>query len=326
MFDIGGTNIRGAVYDGESDQLISCEREETPSFHVYPNMHAGALRSLLYEAISRIAKKLLHDDDPEIVSIGFPGPVNSQGIVLRAPTVWGGDNDPEPVASRIEKLWPKAQIFVANDLTCAGYCFLKEKNESLCVVTVSSGIGHKIFINGRPQTGASGRGGELGHLRVDFTDTAPVCDCGETGHLGALASGRATYFHVQRRRQQDPVGFDNSSLNALFNGDLSNLENHVIAGAFHAGDDWTLGLIKDMAEPLGRALAAIHSIIGVERFVIIGGFANSLGSEYLSLLGQAASSCEWDLNQDWNQMLEIGIEGDNSGLIGAGRLALLDAK
>jgi glucokinase len=120
----------------------------------------------------------------------------------------------------------------------------------------------------------------------------------------------------------DPGAFAGSSLARSVAGELSRIENRLIAQAFHARDPWTRELISWGAEPLGRVLAGIHLAVGIERFVIMGGVAHALGPEYLVLIGRAASRSEWALGQDWDQMLELGEMGDDAGLIGAGRLAV----
>src|SRR5207247_836890 len=111
--------------------------------------------------------------------------------VMAAPTIWGRRTEVAvDLVSELRGLWPAANIVLENDVSAAGYRFLRSADEDLCVVTVSSGIGNKVFIQGRPMIGPAGRGGEIGHCRVDASPTAALCNCGEHGHLGAVSSGR----------------------------------------------------------------------------------------------------------------------------------------
>lgn len=320
VFDIGGTTTRAAIFDASAGRLVRCLRAATPSFLAHPEAGAGELRSMLYQVTESLAERL-GARAPSLVSIAFPGPVSADGTALRAPTVWGGDDRPEPVAARVQAIWPTARILVCNDLSAAGLCFLRHPTDDVCVVTVSSGIGHKVFLGGRPVVGDCGRGGEIGHVRVDFSNDAPLCDCGAAGHLGAVASGRAMHGQALRLAQRDWEDFRGSCVGRDTGGDLARLDNRIVAKAFRAGDDWTTRLIERLAEPLGRVLATIHGTLGLERFVIIGGFANALGPDYLRLLARAAARSEWALGQRWDTMLELGELGDDAGLIGAGRLA-----
>lgn len=320
VFDVGGTTTRAGLYDVAAGRLLRSVRADTPSFRSLPDACGEGLRSLLYDAMRSLAERL-GARSPAVVSVGFPGPVDAAGVALRAPTVWGPDREPEPVAARLRKIWPSARILLANDLSAAGYGFLRHAADDFCVVTIGSGIGHKIFLGGHPVVGAAGRGGEIGHLCVDFSAQAPMCDCGGRGHLGAIASGCGLRDGAMREARRDPGGFARSALARSVASDIALIENELIAQAFRAGDSWTRDLVAGAAEPLGRVLAGIHSAVGVERFVIMGGIAHALGREYLRLVALAAGRSAWALGQDWGQMLELGACGDDAGLIGAGQMA-----
>lgn len=260
---------------------------------------------------------------PGIVSVAFAGPIDAHGRVLAAPTIWGpSPGQPLNLISRLAQFWPAAQILVMNDVAAAGYRYLRDPGEDFCMVTVSSGIGNKVFLRGSPMVGLGGRGGEIGHVQVDFSPDAPLCDCGAPGHLGAIASGRGTLSMARRFAQRCPEAFAHSMLGQRFGEHLDSLENLDIVEAFHAKDAWTLNLIQHVAHPLGQMLAAIHLGVGIERFVLIGGFALALGEPYRLEVARAAWSCAWDIGQDWQTMLELGAPDDYSGLIGAGRYAM----
>src|SRR6185312_8922728 len=114
-----------------------------------------------------------------------PGPIAPTGEILAAPTLWPGvPIEPFTLGARLERAWPGLRVRVLNDVTAVGLAYVAGGRESFCVVTVSSGIGHKVFLDGRPVTGPSGRGGEIGHVVVDPRPEAPECDCGGRGHLG----------------------------------------------------------------------------------------------------------------------------------------------
>ncbi len=322
MFDVGGTNLRTAVYSAASDLLVSAERRETPSVRTLPEAGAEQIRKQLFREMAAAANAALGDEDPTVVAVAFPGPIDCRGNVLAAPTVWGDrQGGAVQIRDRLASLWPKARILLLNDVCAAGYRYLNDPKEDLCIVTVSSGIGHKVFADGRAITGPNGRGGEIGHLRVDFSEQAPQCECGGFGHLGAVASGRATDFQVARLAAEDPEGFRHSSLGEEVGCDVDRVDNRLLVGAFRRCDAWAGRVIERMASPLARVLAAIHLTVGVERFVIIGGFALALGPGYRNKLCQAARECGWILGADWDSMIELGLADDDAGLIGAGRFA-----
>jgi glucokinase len=212
-------------------------------------------------------------------------------------------------------------VRVLNDVTAAGYRYLRAPGEDLVVVTVSSGIGHKVFVGGRPAVGPGGRGGEIGHLRLSDAPDAPLCECGGRGHLGALGSGRAAPWQIRRLAGEDPAGFRASALCAPSAGDPARVDNPMLIAAFRAGDGWAGRVVDRMARPLGCALAGIHQAVGSERFVLVGGFALALGPAYAARVAHHAAGACWSLGMDWERGVELGEPDDDAGLIGGGRFA-----
>ena len=322
VFDLGGTTLRAGVYDPDRDALSRVARRATPNRWTVPAASAAEIYARVFDAMRSLARDLLPDVPPAIVSLAFPGPLDPAGNALAAPTVFGAPLPARlPLGEDLTRTWPDARVLVLNDVTAAGYRYLRSPHDDLCVVTVSSGIGHKIFIDGRPLTGRRGCGGEIGHLRVDFADDALACDCGGAGHLGAVTSARGALRTARKRARQDPAGFDHSMLADAVGRDVDALDTRALVAAFRAGDAWTRGLIREVVRPLGQALAGIHLAIGVERFVVIGGFALALGEAYRRQLVAAIAASAWDLGTDWNAMVELGIDDDDAGLLGAGRCA-----
>jgi glucokinase len=236
--------------------------------------------------------------------------------------LWGtASHAPVPLAADLRSLWPAARVHVLNDVAAAGYRYLRHAADDFCIVTVGSGIGQKTFLRGAPVVGPAGRGGEIGHLRVDHSPNAPRCDCGEPGHLGAIASGRGALATARSWARAEPAAYSGSAVGAASAGDPERIDCSSLVAAFHDGDAWAVELIRRVAAPLGRVLASIHLSTGVERFVIYGGFALALGQPYRSELARSAAASCWAPSQDWDTMIELGLADDDSGLIGAGRFA-----
>jgi glucokinase len=74
-------------------------------------------------------------------------------------------------------------------------------------------------------------------------------------------------------------------------------------------------------QPLGQAMAAIHLAVGVERFVLTGGFAFALGEPYRRMVADAADTSSWQIGFRWNEAVEFGIPDDDQGMVGAGLFA-----
>lgn len=323
VFEVGGTTTRAALYRPQTDAVGPVLRRRTPSFHHLGLPPGPRLRGLLYDSLEELGGALLPSGLPRRVAVAFPGPVTPSGAVLAAPTLWGEDPalPPEEVLQALRQRWPGAAVHLLNDVTATGYFYLSGDDEDLCVVAVGTGIGQKVFLGGRPVLGAGGRGGEIGHWRVDGSPDAPACHCGGRGHLNPLASGTATRRLVESAARAAPEAFEASALCALVDGDLARFTNAAFVRAATEEDAFTWAIADRMAQWLGKALAAIHLAVGVERFVIAGGFALALGEPYRAALAAAAAEGAWPNGLDWDAAVELGTEGDVAGLVGAGRYA-----
>lgn len=296
VVDLGGTGMRAATcLDGELRVL----RREAPGFLQHPDWDEERLLAGLLEALSGLAREL--GVRPGRLGMGFPGPVDPSGRAWKAPTLWGERvQGPVDLPALIGGLWPECELHLVNDVTGAGYRYLRHATDDLCVVTVSSGIGHKVFVGGKPAVGRQGRGGELGHLRMDYSPDAPLCDCGGRGHLGALSSGRAVAWQAAQLPDRPAWAEE--------------LSPELLAQRFPQ-DPWARELARRLARPLGRALAGVHVDVGIERFVLLGGLGVALGPDWANMVAQEASEACWDTGQDWSRMVQTG-EADSvlSGL------------
>jgi glucokinase len=322
VFDVGGTHLRTAVYRHPAEEIAAMHTRPTPNFLRHDGESPGEIRARLLGEMAAAADQVLGKKRPRVVAISFAGPLDAQRRVMAAPTIWGEqEGGPVDLLSELQALWPSARIVLENDVTAAGYRFLRSSADSLGIVTVSSGIGNKVFINGRPVVGPAGRGGEIGHIRVDDSADAPLCNCGGRGHLGAISSGRGVLEFARRTAVDQPAGFGRSLLGRLADGDACRITNPHIVTAFHDLDPFTMDVLRRASRPLAQTLATIHLGIGIERFVIIGGFAMALSDPYRLLLAELAREHCWEMGQNWREMIELGDPNGDCTLIGIGRRA-----
>jgi C7-cyclitol 7-kinase len=301
VFDIGGTNVRAALYEPSTSRLIARLQAPSPNFLNRPGQDAEALFQEVLGVSSNLGRVLLCGRRPAAVVVGYPGPVDSAGVALRSPTIFGPELDgPVQVSGGFEGVWPGAPIKVLNDLSCSGYRYVDRGLSDFCIFAVGSGIGHKVFLNRTPVLGPRSRGGELGHWSVRGAATD-----GASSELGELASGRGVLAAARRT-----PGYEGLSSEAL-------------VAAFHAGDPAVIAVVDGAIAVLAQALAAVHLAVGVEHFVIVGGFAAALGEPYRRALARGAGTYCWDMGQDWNAMLQLDADDDDHGLIGAGAYAVL---
>lgn len=322
VFDVGGTHLRCGYYDPITRTIVNIVREETPNHYNRQYVSRARLYELLLLTMHEMADKVLGAVTPGRVCIAFPGPVDVNGHIIAAPTIWaGGPHEPIDMINDLRHFWPASRIEILNDVVAAGYRYCQNQTtDHFCIVTVSSGIGNKVFIDGKPYLGQSSRGGELGHTLVDLSPNAALCECGGRGHLGGIASGRGTLEHVRRRAVASPEIFRESAISML-SKEPHAITNSQIVIAYHHLDPFVTQCVRETAQPLANALATIHTSLGLERFIIIGGFALAMGDLYRRQLVELASSCCWSIGQDWERMIELGEADDLSGVIGAGRYA-----
>jgi glucokinase len=311
--EVGGTSIRAAAVGPRGGLVEPVARADTPN-HLDGRDH-GDLQETVLAAMQQLAAGVLDGAGPDSVCVAYPGPIDAEGHVLATPTVLGAAGRPFPLGDACRRLWPGARLATVNDVTAAGYRYAADGARDFAVVTVGSGIGHKLFLDSRPRVGDGARGGEIGHLRLDYAPDAPLCECGGRGHLGGLASGRAVLAEARSRAERDAAAFARSELA----GDPAAIDGPALASAFLAGDGFTTAVVEDATRYLGQALAALHLDSGVERIILVGGFAVALGEPYRQLVARACAAACWDLGQDWDAMVETG-EVD-AGLRGAGLIA-----
>lgn len=319
VFDIGGTNFRVGTFSLSESKLIGMRIIQNAFYRPEKDIPH---QQWLTEKIFQSTENLPGIDLIQHVVVGFPGPIDASGNVYKTPTLWGASQqNPFSLMETCKSIWPNRLVEVINDVTACGYYYRESGFRDFCVITVSSGIGCKVFLSGEPVTGRSGRGGEIGHLRVKSGQNAPVCDCGGAGHLGGIASGRGILKHVQHNAQTDPIGFSRSILSTPCHGKPNAISNEIIIEACKAGDEWVIRHIRETCRYLANVIAAIHVAIGIEQFIITGGFALALGDLYKTILVEEAREQCWDLGQDWDEMIVLGSKPDEAGLLGAGYYA-----
>jgi len=263
----------------------------------------------------RSLARRLECHSPEHVALALPGPVD-RGRVAALPTLLGIKAREIDVGALAHTIWPRASIWVMNDLTAAGHAIASRGERDFCIVTLGSGIGAKLFLDGRPLLGCSGNGGEIGHWRV-VSDEAIVCDCGGRGHLGALASGRGALNWVRRQAMREPGAFHRSGMGEYCNGIAEAITTHAIVAQLEAGDRWTHRATEAPAAALGQCFALLHLASGIDRFFIVGGFGTALGRAFAARIAEHAAAHSWTTGIDWQQALVLPENADGLGVRGA---------
>lgn len=316
--DLGGTYLRCAFAAGGAD-LTSVARYRL-------NGEVGERGDELWDEV--VANIHTYCRSNEVLAgrkapliFAFPGPVANGRAVCGAPTLVGRAMVPDLAAILAEAL--QREVIILNDVSAAAWYFAQKLQcDRFAVVTISSGIGAKLFDRRHPH-GVFDElpyAGEIGHLVVDRTPDAPICGCGGRGHLGSVASGHGIERSARRLALLEPEQFAASACSTLFGALASSLNNeqHLVPAAL-IGDSWALGVIRETARPLATVLLTLVVGAGLEQIVFMGGFAQRLGNRYLSAVRTAlretadAGPAECDVEG----MLSICGTDEEPGLLGA---------
>ena len=235
----------------------------------------------------------MHVDSDSPIVIAFPGPIDSTGQILAASSIFGNEREFLNLQKTLAQMTGRS-VAVLNDMSAATwYLSTITDADRFVAVTVSSGIGSKVFDRNSSQCVADylPYAGEIGHIVVDNDPAAAVCDCGIRGHLQAIASGRGIERAARREASIHPLSFQRSLCAAKCGGlgEAITNEQHLVPAA-REGDEWALNVIRRCTIPLGHILATATVAAGLDRIVITGGMARSLGQLYVDLLLETMTS------------------------------------
>ena len=262
--DVGGTNVKIALVDKEGSIVYS---NTTPT---RAEMGYEYTISNIKQAIVDLMKETKTDKTTiEGIGFGFPGQIDCDaGIVRVSPNIPGWIN--VPVAKIIEKEFG-IPTKVDNDVRCAALgelAFGAGKGcQNLICITVGTGIGSGLIINGKLVRGADNAAGEIGHIKLQMHD-GPICGCGDTGCLEAFASGPS----IVAMAQEYILGGKSTKYRELANPEIT---PYIVAEAAKQGDKVALKIFERMGEYIGIGLASVVNLLNPEKIVIGGGVADA---------------------------------------------------
>lgn len=273
--DLGGTNIVAGTVSEDGSEIHGVLSEPTG---------AEGGPDAVVDRIIRLARASMAAAPGKTVvgvGIGSPGPLDTKtGVVLLTPNL-GWVN--MPLRDRVVAgLGLPATL--DNDANCAvfGEWWRGAARGAQHVVglTIGTGIGGGIVLNGDIYRGASDIAGEVGHMTID--STGRLCKCGNYGCLEAYASGPAI---AARATEGTQAGAD-TSLPRYVDNDLSKITAQVVYEAAHDGDEFALEVVRDTAKFLGAGVASLINIFNPEVVVICGGVTLAGDKLFVPLRGE----------------------------------------
>ena len=236
VFDLGGTHLRCAL------ALMPPTHPEFSFAHKahrrIPNFLTDSSATRIWDGVLRLVTDYVSSvarmaGPATPVIIGFPGPVDLDGRILAAPTIAGKQGSIPDLLAAVSSATGRP-TFLLNDMSAAAWGLsAKTDAHRFMIVTVSSGIGSKIFDRTLGVIDHPSYAGEIGHVMVDSSPAAPICDCGGRGHLGAIASGRGIERAARQKANRDPISFRSSLCSSRFGATAEELNNetHLVPAA-----------------------------------------------------------------------------------------------
>lgn len=264
--DVGGTNVVVGTVPEDGSTVYGFRKQRTPVSDG-PDAVVAQIARMVEESMAE-ARQTLGDQAGEVagVGLGAPGPLDrASGIVLLTPNL-GWTNF--PLRDRVSEA-TGLPATLDNDANCAvfGEWWRGAARGANIVIglTIGTGIGGGIVLDGTIFHGASDIAGEIGHMSIDSTGRR--CGCGNYGCLEAYASGTAIAQRAIEGVQSGAV----STLATYAGGDLSGVTAQVVYQAAQDGDEYALEVIGDTARFLGAGVANLINIFNPEVIVICGG-------------------------------------------------------
>lgn len=314
--DIGGTSMRFRLLSpGKKPSRLAVL--PTPNRASLPRRPLEEIQDSLRRAVESTVTSLLERGRADAVGVSFAGPIDARGNIVGAPTVWGSGSAAFPLGRHLESR-TGLPCFVINDVSAAAWRFSTTEPGSFSVITVSSGVGNKVFHRNAVLVNDAGYGGELGHCTAVGFDREFRCECGGINHIGAISSGRGVMNLLKAEMDDDRSGFRRSLLGRNVSGAEAVPTPEAFVAAVHRGDAFARSVLRNSTRPIAHAIASLYALTGIERTIIIGGFANALGSAYKAALVHALKRFDFfGRSAPPQRMITVSPTGDLDCLTGA---------
>lgn len=308
--DLGGSKIITAIISNK-DQVMA--REYHP---VLADEEPEAVINRLVSTIDHLLNlRNLGLSQLHSISIAAAGAIDfDKGIVTLSPNLPGWHNI--PLRGIVSEKYG-VETFLLNDANAAAlaehYFGIGRGVNNFVYLTVSTGIGGGIIINGKLYSGPSGSAGEMGHMTIDVN--GPRCNCGNIGCFEVLASGTAVAREAVRRISQG----ERSAITDIVKGKLENITAKEVSQAAEAGDSLALAVISQAAFYLGVGMVNLVNIFNPE-MIIVGGGMSKMGDLLLAPARRVVRERAFPLSARAVRIVS-GQLGDNAGVLGAAAFA-----
>ena len=302
--DIGGTTVKFGLFNSEGELLYKWEIETRKI------ENGKYILSDIAQSINAILEERnISKDEVLGAGVGVPGPVKDDGTVLGCVNLgWSVFNVSKALGELLN-----IPVKVANDANIAALGEMYKGGgkgyRTMIMVTLGTGVGGGVIINNHVIAGATGAGGEIGHINVNSHEKVS-CNCGRKGCLEQYASATGIARLAKEILERESC-----------DSKLRYIENITAKDVFDLAkenDELSIKVIEKFSSILGRALSNIACICNPEVFVIGGGVSkagdmllNSIKKHYLENVFYATADTEF----------KLAILGNDAGIFGGAKLA-----
>lgn len=303
--DVGGTTVKLGLFNAEGALL---DKWEIPT--VTENNGAAILPDVAKSITDKMEEKGLKEAEVAGIGIGVPGPVDRDGLLVGRAVNLGWDSVDIPKALNA---YIKVPVKAANDANIAAFGEQWQGGgkgyENMVAVTLGTGVGGGIIVDGRLLAGATGAGGEIGHLHLQDGESES-CNCRNRGCLEQYASATGIVRLAKRRLAED------EKPSMLREGEIT---AKAVFDAVKAGDSVAIQVAERFGEYLGKGLAIVSAVVNPEVFVIGGGVSKA-GEILLSFV--EPNFQKYAFPQCRGAKFVLARLGNDAGIYGAAALVL----
>lgn len=303
--DIGGTTVKLGLFDKNGSLL---DKWEIPT--VKDNSGEAILPDIARSICGKMQEKSILPEEVVGVGVGAPGAVDDEGVMVNGAVNlgWGVFNLSKTLSEALN-----IPVKSANDANVAAYGEMWQGGgkgyQNLVAVTLGTGVGGGIIVNGRILNGSVGGAGEIGHIHIE--DNEPEqCGCKNRGCLEQYASATGVVRLAGRRLEKDNAP-------SILRGER--LTAKAVFDAVKAGDAVAIEIAEQFGDYLGKGLAAVADVVNPEVFVIGGGVSKA-GEILLTYIEPAFQKYVFSACR--GASFTLATLGNDAGIYGAAGLIL----
>ena len=303
--DIGGTTCKIGFFDTRGELIDKWEIRTNTE-----NKGESILSDVALAVHNKLAQEGISKDEVEGIGIGVPGPVRSDGVVNTCVNLgWGVVNVAESLGALTG-----LKVKVGNDANVAALGEMWQGGAKGCkdviMVTLGTGVGGGVIVDGRIVAGFNGAGGEIGHMTVN-PDEIEACNCGQYGCLEQYASATGIVRVAKRKLAKTA---EETSLRKF-----ENLSAKDVFDEAKAGDAVALDLVDEVCGILGAALSNIACVVNPE-VIVIGGGVSKAGEILIGTIQK--HYIETSFHACRNTRFALADLGNDAGMYGCVELLL----